>query len=91
MGGPEPDLTNVLQAFTPEIAEEIRAQAGESPQAIEEFWNKSVGLVGLRIVSREQDASDGSITVQMEVVPGESGPRPILRQVNGQWKIAGHF
>jgi hypothetical protein len=85
------DLTNVLQAFTPEIAEQLRAQVGESPQSIEGFWSKSVGLVGMRIVSREQDASDGSVTVEVEVVPGESGPRPTLRQINGQWKLAEGF
>jgi hypothetical protein len=85
------DLTNFLQAFTPEGAEQLRTQAGESPQSIEDFWSKSVGLVGMRIVSWEQDASDGSITVQVEVVPGESGPRPTLRQISGQWKIAGGF
>jgi len=85
------DLTNVLQAFTPEIAEQLRAQVGESPQSVEDFWSKSVGLVGMRIVSREQDASDGSVTVEVEVVPGESGPRPTLRQINGQWKLAEGF
>jgi hypothetical protein len=85
------DLTNLLQALTPEKAEEIRAGIGESPQAIEDFWSKSAGLVGLRILSREQDASDGSIAVKMEVIPGESGPDTTFRQINGQWKIAGHF
>jgi hypothetical protein len=83
------DLANVLQAFMPDKAEEIRAHLGESPQAMEDFWSKSGDLVGLRIVSREPDASDGSIAVQVEVVPGEPGPRTTFRQINGQWKIEG--
>jgi hypothetical protein len=85
------DLTNLLQAFAPEMAEEIRAHLGESPQSIEDFWRDSASLVGARITSRIPDASDGSITVEMEVVPGEDGPRWTFRQVNGQWKIAGRF
>jgi hypothetical protein len=85
------DLTNLLQAFTPEIAKEYREQAGESPQSIEHFWSESAALVGIGIVGRKQDASDGSITAEMEVVPGEDGPRMTFRQVNGQWKIAGRL
>jgi hypothetical protein len=91
------DLTNLLQAFTPEIAEEIRGWTGESPPSggdfcIEDFWSDAASsVVGLRIVSREQDASDGSITIELEVIPGEPGPHFTLRQIDGQWKIAGHF
>lgn len=85
------DLTNALQAFAPERAENLRAKAGESPESIEDFFSEAAGLVGVRIVGREQDASDGSITVQVEVVPGESGPRITFRQINGQWRIAGPF
>ena len=45
----------------------------------------------MRIVKREQDASDGSIAVEMEVMPGEAGPQITFRQINGQWKIAEQF
>jgi hypothetical protein len=85
------DLTNVLQAFAPERTENLRAKAGETPESIEEFFSEAAGLVGVRIVNREQDASDGSLTVQVEVVPGEPGPRITFRQINGQWRIAGPF
>ena len=82
------DLTNLLQAFTPEIAERLRAQAGESPQSIEDFFTNVADFVGMRIVSRVPDASDDSIAVEVEVVPGVSSKRTTLRQINGQWKIA---
>jgi hypothetical protein len=85
------DLTNILQAFAPEVAEQIRAQAGESPQSLEDFWNQSVGLVGMRIVSRKPEASDGSITVEVEVAPGVPNAEVTFRQINGQWKMASHF
>lgn len=42
----------------------------------------------MRVVKREQNASNGSIVLELEVVPGMSGPRITFRQVNGQWKIA---
>jgi len=85
------DLTNFLQAFAPERTENLRANAGETPESIEEFFSEAAGLVGVRIVNREQDASDGSLTVQVEVVPGEPGPRITFRQINGQWRIAEPF
>jgi hypothetical protein len=85
------DLTNVLQAFTPDGAEEIRAQAGESRESIADFFSMSAALVGMRVVKRDQAASDGSVAVDVEVVPGEPGPRISFRQINGQWKIAGPF
>jgi len=85
------DLTNILQAFAPEVAEQLRAQAGESPQSLEEFWSKSAGLVGMRIVSRKPEASDGSITVEVEVAPGVPNAEVTFRQINGQWKMASPF
>jgi len=85
------DLTNVLQAFAPEVAEQIRAQVGESPESIEDFWSKSAALVGLRIVNRKQETGDGSITAEVEVVPGMPNAEVTFRQINGQWKVASHL
>ena len=85
------DLTNVLQAFTPDSAEQIRAQAGESREAIADFFSKSAALVGMRIVKRGQEASDGSVAVEVEVMPDMPPAQISFRQINGQWKIAGPF
>jgi len=85
------DLTNVLQAFAPERAEELRAQAGDSRQSVEEFFSKAAALVGMRMVKQEQQASDGSVAVEVEVLPGMPPERISFRQINGQWKIAGPF
>jgi hypothetical protein len=85
------DLTNILQAFTPERAEEIRAQAGESRESIEDFFSKSTALVGMRVVKRDQAASDGSVAVEVEVMPDMPPAQISFRQIDGQWKIAGPF
>jgi len=81
------DLTNVLQAFAPERAEAFRAHAAESGQSPEEFFKQAAGFVGMRIVKREQDAADGSITAEVEMIPGMPGQQFTFRQFNGQWKI----
>jgi hypothetical protein len=85
------DLTNLLQAFTPEGAEELRAQAGESRESIKDFFSKSAALVGMRVVKREQAASDGSVAVEVEVMPDMPLAQISFRQINGQWKIARPF
>ena len=82
------DLTNVLQAFVSERAEELRARPGDShpiltsvpetldsQQSSEAFFLQAAALVGVRIVRRELDANDGSMTVEVEVVPGDD-PTP---------------
>ncbi len=85
------DLTNVLQAFTPERAQDLRARAGESSQALQEFFGQAAALVGMRVVKREQEASDGSVAVEVEVLPNMPTEHISFRQINGQWKIAGPF
>ena len=85
------DLTNVLQAFSPEQAEELRAQAGGSRESVEEFFSKATELVGMRVLKRDQEAGDGSMAVEVEVAPGMPTERISFRQINGQWKIAGPF
>ena len=81
------DLTNVLQAFVPERAEELRARVGESREATEEYFRKTKMLVGMRVVKQETDASDGSVALVIEVLPGMPPPPITFRQVNGQWKM----
>ena len=85
------DLTNILQAFTPEQAEKVRAQAGQSRESIADFFSQSAALVGMRVVKREPAASDGSIAVEVEVMPDMPPAQISFRQINGQWKIAGPF
>ena len=85
------DLTNVLQAFSPELAEKALAELARSDRPIEELFAQGTSFPGVRIVKREPDASNGAMTVEVEVVPGEPGPRLTFRQTNGQWKIAGPF
>jgi hypothetical protein len=83
------DWTNVLQAFTPEAAKELRVRAGESQQSIEAFFRDEVALPGMAVISRKQDTNDGLTYLEVEVMPGMEHAEISLKQINGQWKIAG--
>jgi len=85
------NFTNVLQAFTPEEAEQLQAKARKSDQFTEDFFRDSAAFVGMAIVGRKQDTNDGSIDVEVEVMPGMPLDGFSFRQINGQWKIAGQF
>ena len=81
------DLTNVLQAFAPEKAKELRGEFGRSGQSIEGLMYNATGYFGMQIVKWEQQPKYGSIIAQVEVVPGVPGPTVGFRKINGQWKI----
>ena len=85
------DWTNVLQAFTPEMAEQLRARAGESQQSIEDFFRGHFALPGMAVTNRKQDTNDGLTYLEVEVMPGMEHAEISLKQINGQWKIAGSF
>ena len=81
------DMTNILRAFTPGQAESLRASVCDSRQSMDSFFADSKGIVGLRVLKREQNANDGSIALELEVFPGMPGRPLTFRQINGQWKI----
>jgi hypothetical protein len=86
------DLTNFLQGVTPTVAEEIRSKVAVSNQTVEDFFGQAAAFfLGMHVLRREQDASDGSMAVEVEVIPGEAGRWITFRQINGQWKMASHF
>jgi hypothetical protein len=81
------DLTNLLQAFAPEEAQQIQKQADRSGAGRESFFQEAAAIPGLSIVSREQ-MPDGSISVKAEIAPGMPFGPIRFRQINGQWKAA---
>jgi hypothetical protein len=81
------DLTNILQAFAPDRAQQLRDEAAASRGSSDDFFSQSAGLPGMRILRREPATSDGSIAMEVEVVPDEPVTRVTFRQFNGQWKI----
>jgi hypothetical protein len=85
------DLTNILQAFAPDRAQQLRDQAAASRGSSDDFFSQAAGLPGMRILRREPAASDGSIAMEVEVVPDAPVERVTFRQFNGQWKIDGPF
>jgi hypothetical protein len=85
------DLTNVLQAFTPDRAEQLQTRARQSDPPNEDFFRDAAALVGMAVIGRKQDANDGSIELEVEMLPGAPHAEISFRQINGQWKIAGAF
>lgn len=80
------DLTNLLQVFTPEMAEELRDQIRQSKRPVEDFFRGTEAVPGMAIFSRKQLA-DGSLELAVEIVPGLPSAPISMRQVGGEWKI----
>ncbi len=83
------DLTNLLQAYTPAEAEHLLASVTNSGRSIDDYFRSLAAFPGVAIVGRKPATNDGSIEVQVVMDPGLPGAWLTLRQVNGQWKIAG--
>lgn len=84
------DLTNLLQAFSPEQAEEILAEATQPGRSTEDFLRGANAMPGMAVTDRKQ-LPDGTMELRVEMAPGLT-PAPIrMRQVNGQWKITAPF
>lgn len=81
------DLTNLLQALTPDRAEQMRTRVDQTNESIAEFFHNAAGFIGMGILSRTQDTQDGSIALEVEVIPGTPHEKITFRQVNGEWKI----
>jgi hypothetical protein len=80
------DLTNLLQAFTPAMAEEIRNGIARSNRSTEDYFSEAASLPGMAILGRKE-LPDGSVELGVVMVPDQASPPIRLRQVNGQWKI----
>lgn len=84
------DMTNLLQACTPEAARKIKGELALSRGLIEEFFRLSADVPGVRVMPPDYpgyNSNAGHIWLQLEFVPGLSGTRVPLRQTNGQWKL----
>jgi len=82
------DLTNFLQAFTPEGVSRLKSQGLESPDRLEKLFDDSQGLIGLSILEREQQQPD-VIVANVQILPGLPPDKVFFRLVNGQWKMDG--
>jgi len=80
------DLTNLLQAYTPEAAQKIQGELARSPGLIEEWFRLSADVPGVRVPDGYKTNAD-TIYLGLEFVPGLSGTSIPLRQTNGQWKL----
>jgi hypothetical protein len=85
------DLTNQLLALTPDRVEQMRTRVDQTNESIAEFFHDAAGFIGMGVLSRTQDTQDGSIVLEVEVIPGTPHEKITFRQVNGEWKIAEAF
>ena len=80
---------SVVPGFQPCERPTRRYSARESNHSIDDFLRDAAFLPGLGIVGREQVTSDGTMELELEVLPGmPSSVRVTLRELNGQWKIS---
>jgi len=79
------DVTKLLQALTPEMAQKLQNQFQNSEPA-EDFFKATDPLPGLAIRSR-QTLPDGSVELQMEVTPGVPPEKFRAHAINGEWKL----
>ena len=82
------NLESIMQAFTPENAARITDELKRSGKSEAEFFQKADELPGLNIL-RQESLPDGTIALEVEIVPGLDAHKFVLRQVAGEWKIAG--
>jgi hypothetical protein len=78
------DLTNMLQGFSPDLAEKFLSEfkQGDDP------WKDAENLIAVRVISQKQ-MPDGSMELEVESLPGpEAHPEKTrFYLINGQWKI----
>jgi len=80
------DLTNLLQALTPEAAHWLTAR--KSAHTAQELFDEIDTFVGMAVVATNQQPG-GGLELEVETIPGRP-PVPIgFQQINGEWKIQG--
>lgn len=82
------DFTNLLAAFTSEIAGKMQREMERSGRTLEEFFRDAEALPGMRPVDRTMP-DDDTIELKVEIVPGSGAEvQPMrFRRVNGEWKM----
>jgi hypothetical protein len=84
------DLTNLLQAFAPDRADQLLAEVTQSKRSTEDYFRDAGALPGMAILNRKQ-LPDGAIELEVEMAPGLK-PAPIrMQQFGGQWRITAPF
>ena len=80
------DVTNMLQAFTPEAARRFKRQSGGSKGGEQNAFEGMDAIIGLAVVGREPQA-DGTIKTRVMIIP-ELPPAEIqFQQIGGEWKM----
>jgi hypothetical protein len=79
------DITNLVEAFTPEAAARMRGQQPGTRGSLERLLDEGQTLVGLAVVSQKQ--LQGNLMMEVQLLPGIPPMQLFFRSVTGQWKI----
>jgi hypothetical protein len=80
------DITNLVEAFTPDAAARMRGQQAGTPGSLERLMNEGQTLVGLAVISQKQLQAN-NLMVEVQMLPGLPPFQFFFRSVNDQWKI----
>lgn len=84
------DITNILQALSPDGLRDLGGRLAEPGEFQKQFFKSTDGMPGMAVKSR-QDLPDGSVDLEVEIMPGFPTSNMHLQAFNGQWKFDGRF
>ena len=84
------DVTNVLQVLSPDGLRDLGSRLAEPGEFQKQFFKSTDGMPGMAVKSR-QDLPDGSVDLEVEIMPGFPPQKLHLQAFNGQWKLDGRF
>jgi hypothetical protein len=79
------DVTNTLLALTPEQADWLQSQAGR-PGSLEKLFSNYEAFMGFSIVGTQR-FDDGTLQVDMELIPGLPPIAVNLHKIGNEWKM----
>jgi hypothetical protein len=79
------DMTKFLETLDPEKADRFKERVLGSSSTADEFFKSFPP--GFAIVGRREDPNDGSMRLDVQIIP-DMPPEPfVFRQIAGQWKL----
>lgn len=85
------DITNVLAAFSPEIAEQMQQKLMRDEKFAEQFFKGAQALPGFHVLDRVATDSN-TMELKVSITPNNSDEaRPMrFRLISGEWKVDEH-
>jgi hypothetical protein len=81
------DMATLVQAFSPERAAELQEHIAVAKATGKDIFSEQPTPPGLRVLGRKQGPDNGSISLEIELLPEMPPDTITFMQTNGQWKI----